>query len=117
MLVAPSYSMSHQVGVVTTHSCISFYILLQSHSVALHSQQAQSTSTPKATRDFIVPMSDEPQTGDADLDILGAVSRKAPFLTDSSYKKITLGVEDPDGPDKYKRRSALSWLRRWIKYV
>ena len=23
--------------------------------------------------------------------------------------------EDPDGPDKYKRRSAWSWLRRWLK--
>nr|CAB3267937.1 ZF-like 1 zinc finger protein [Phallusia mammillata] len=87
----------------------------KSHSVPLHSQQAQSTPAPVPKRDFMMPIDNEHHAGEGDVDVLGAVSRKAPFLSDSSYKKITLGVEDPDGPDKYKRRSALSWLRRWLK--
>jgi len=47
---------------------------------------------------------------------VGAVSRKVLGNSQgAAFRGITLGQNDPDGPDKYRRRSAFSWLRRWLK--
>ena len=50
------------------------------------------------------------------MDHMGAVSRKFySSSNDYSAYNITSGEDPAIGEDKYKRRSALSWLTRWIK--
>ncbi|CAK8692280.1 unnamed protein product [Clavelina lepadiformis] len=78
-----------------------------------HQLQSEKSSAPR-TASTILPVETMVGGLDDDEDIR-AVSRKIlSGPTASPLRGISLR-NDPDGPDKYKRRSAFTWLKRWLK--